>query len=136
MAQTDTPRTYPSELPVLALRQTVVFPLTLAPLAVSRPTSIDAVPRALASDRLLYLAMQATDQDEPEPNDIRTIGCMAAIRQMAKAPNGVIQVIVEGIARAKADVVTKTQSSLRATVSLLPEQGDRSLEGDAYVRRI
>src|SRR2546426_219471 len=49
-------RTYPSELPVLALRQTVVFPLTLQPLAINRPPSIDAVNRALAGDRPLALA--------------------------------------------------------------------------------
>ena len=53
-------RTYPSELPVLALRQTVVFPLTLQPLAISRPMSIESINRALAADRLLFLSCRAT----------------------------------------------------------------------------
>ena len=113
MADTDPPRTYPSELPVLPLRQTVVFPLTLAPLAINRPTSIDAVQRALAADRLMFLAIQHTDREEPEPGDIRAIGTIAAIRQMAKAPNGIIQIVVEGTARAKAEAVTKSQASWR-----------------------
>ena len=52
---TDPVRTYPSDLPALALRETVVFPLTLQPLAISRPHSIEAVNRALANDRLLFL---------------------------------------------------------------------------------
>ena len=51
----DQPREYPSELPVLALRDTVVFPLTLQPLAITRPISIESVNRALAGDRLLFL---------------------------------------------------------------------------------
>ena len=89
-------RTYPSELPLLALRQTVVFPLTLQPLAVTRGMSIEAVNRALAGDRLLFLALQNDDKDEPEPGDFRSVGTVAAIRQMAKVTNG-IHVIVEGV---------------------------------------
>ena len=133
---TEPARTYPSELPVLALRQSVVFPLTLQPLAVNRPLSIEAVNRALASDRLLFLTLQNTDKDEPEPGDLRTIGTIAAIRQMAKVPNGGIHIIVEGLVRAKSEVVTKTETTLRGTVSPMPEVVERSLEIDAYVRRL
>jgi ATP-dependent Lon protease len=132
----DQPRIYPSELPVLALRQTVVFPLTLSPLAINRPTSIDAVQRALSGDRLLFLALQHSEGEEPEPGDLRTIGTIATIRQMARAPNGIIQVVVEGTLRAKAAAVIRSESSLRATVSPLPESTERSIEADAYVRRI
>jgi ATP-dependent Lon protease len=113
---TEPARTYPSELPVLALRQSVVFPLTLQPLSVNRPLSIEAVNRALASDRLLFLTLQNSDKDEPEPGDLRTIGTIAAIRQMAKVPNGGIHIIVEGLVRAKSATVTKTETTLRATV--------------------
>src|SRR5436305_12562091 len=98
----ETDRTYPSELPVVALRETVVFPLTLQPLAVNRPVSIDAVNRALTGDRLLFLALQNTDDEDPAPGDIRTIGTIAAIRQMAKLPMGGLQIIAEGLMRAKA----------------------------------
>ena len=133
---TEPARTYPSELPVLALRQSVVFPLTLQPLAVNRPMSIDAVNRALAADRLIFLSLQTTDKDEPEPGDLRAIGTIAAIRQMAKVPTGGMHIIVEGLARAKSDAVTRSNLSLRATVSPLPEVVERSLEVDAYVRRL
>src|SRR3954470_23977387 len=98
---TDTARAYPSELPVLALRQTVVFPLTLQPLAINRPMSIESVNRALTGDRLVFLALQRGDKDEPEPGDLSEIGALAAIRQMAKVPNGGIHIIVEGLVRAK-----------------------------------
>jgi ATP-dependent Lon protease len=133
---TDAARTYPSELPVLALRQTVVFPLTLQPLAINRAVSIESVNRALASDRLLFLALQNNDADEPEAADLRSVGTIAAVRQMAKVPSGGVHVIVEGLSRARAEVVTKSGTTLRATVAPLPEATDRTLEVDAYVRRL
>jgi ATP-dependent Lon protease len=133
---TDPARTYPSELPVLALRQTVVFPLTLQPLAINRPMSVEAVNRALAGDRLVFLSLQRHDKDEPEPGDLHPIGTIAAIRQMAKVPNGGIHVIVEGLVRGKAELITKSDQALRAMVAPLPEVLDRSLEIDAYVRRL
>ena len=133
---TEPVRTYPSELPVLALRQTVVFPLTLQPLAINRPTSIDSVNRALAGDRLLFLSLQGGDKDEPEPGDLRTIGTIGAIRQMARVPTGGIHVIVEGLLRGKADVFTKSGLALNARVAPLPESSDRTIEIDAYVRRL
>jgi ATP-dependent Lon protease len=132
----DPERSYPSELPLLALRQTVVFPMTLQPLAINRPVSIESVNRALGSDRLLFLALQKNDTDEPDPGDLHAIGTIAAIRQMAKVPNGGIHVIVEGLMRGKADAVTRSGIALRATVSAAPEAVERTIEIDAYVRRL
>src|SRR4030081_1808429 len=133
---TEPERTYPSELPVLALRQTVVFPLTLQPLAINRALSIESVNRALGGDRLVCPTLQKNDKDEPESDDLHTIGTVAAIRQMAKVPNGGIHVIVEGLMRAKADVLTRTGTGLKATVSPAPDPVEKSLEVDAYVRRL
>ena len=133
---TDSARIYPSELPVLALRDTVVFPLTLQPLAILRPHSIDAVNRALAQDRLLFLTLQNGDMDDPQPGDLRHIGTIAAIRQMAKVPGGGIHVIVEGLQRGRADLITRTENSLRAVVRPAPEEAERTLEVDAYIRRL
>jgi len=133
---TDPARTYPSELPLLALRQTVVFPLTLAPLAINRPPSVDAVNRALAGDRLMFLSLLARESEDPAPEDLHRVGTIAAIRQMAKAPNGVIQIVVEGTMRARAESITKPQLSLRAVVTPIPDRFERTIEVDAYVRRI
>jgi ATP-dependent Lon protease len=127
---------YPSELPVLPLRQTVVLPLTLQPLAVGRPGSIDAVNRALGGNRLLFLSLQTSERDEPETGELRPIGTIAAVRQMAKVPTGGVHVIVEGLTKARADLITKTGTELRATVTPLPESAERTLEVDAYVRRL
>jgi len=133
---TEPERTYPSELPVLALRQTVVFPLTIQPLAINRAMSVETVNRALAGDRLIFLTLQTNDKDEPEAGDFHLIGTIAAIRQMAKVPNGGVHVIVEGLMRGKADLITRTGDVLRAVVSPAPEPSDTSLEIDAYVRRL
>jgi ATP-dependent Lon protease len=132
----DPARTYPSDLPALALRETVVFPLTLQPLAITRPLSIESVNRALAGDRLLFLTLQTTDTDDPQPDDLKRIGTIAAIRQMAKAPTGGVHVIVEGLMRARAESVTRSETTLRATVAPLQEPSERTLEVDAYVRRL
>ena len=89
----------PPELPVLPLRRSVAFPLTLQPLAVNRPVSVEAVNVALAGDRLIMLAMQKTDGEEPTAEALHTIGTIGAIRQMARGPQG-LNIIVEGIVRA------------------------------------
>jgi ATP-dependent Lon protease len=133
---TEPTRTYPSDLPVLPLRQTVVFPLTLQPLAISRPMSIEAVNRALAADRLLFLTLQTNEDDDPGPRDLHDVGTIGAIRQMAKVPTGGIHIIVEGLMRAKSEVVTRAGAMLLATVAPRPDATVRTLEIDAYVRRL
>jgi ATP-dependent Lon protease len=129
-------RTYPSELPVIPLRQTVVFPLTLQPLAINRPLSIESVNRALGGDRLLFLALQTNENEDPGPDDLRKIGTIAAIRQMAKVPNGGVHIIVEGLTRGRASLVTRGGLILAAMAEPLPEPFERTVEVDAYVRRL
>ena len=125
----------PSELPVLPLRRTVAFPLTLQPLAVNRPVSIETVNRALAADRLIVLLLQENDQDDPGPPDVRRIGTVGVIRQMAKVGSG-INIIVEGIARVRSDNITRTGTTMRAQITPIPEKVERTIEVDAHVRRI
>jgi endopeptidase La len=125
----------PSELPVLPLRRTVAFPLTLQPLAVNRPVSVETVNRALGADRLILLLLQDTEEEDPGPADLRRVGTVGVIRQMAKVGGGV-NIIIEGIARVRADVVTRTGTSMRAQITALPERFERTIEVDAHVRRI
>ena len=103
----DTPQTppLPAELPIVPIRGAVVLPMTVAPLGISRPLSVEAVNRALAGDRMVLLLLQRTETDDPGPDDLHTVGTVAILRQMAKAPNG-MRVLVEGVARARVDSVT------------------------------
>jgi ATP-dependent Lon protease len=130
-----TPPALPSELPVLPLRRTVGFPLTLQPLAVNRPVSIDSVTRALGSDRLILMLLQDTDADDPQPDHLRRIGTVGIIRQMAKTPTG-INIIVEGVARVEAETITRTSTTMRARVVQRPERVERTIEVEAHIRRI
>ena len=85
-ALAETPSTspaLPSELPALPLRNTVVFPQTLQPLAVNRPVSLESVNRALAADRLLLLVTQAEDTEELTAENLKRIGTVGVLRQMA-----------------------------------------------------
>ncbi|HXE79310.1 MAG TPA: endopeptidase La [Vicinamibacterales bacterium] len=131
---TSTPQ-LPEEIAVLPLRGTVAFPLTITPLAVNRPVSVESVNRALASDRMLLLVLQIGDAEDPGPDQIRRIGTVGVIRQMVRGQTG-LQVIAEGLARVRTDVVNRTGLSMRAMIKPHPEQRDRSLEVDAYMRRL
>jgi ATP-dependent Lon protease len=102
MAEQTLPPPLPSELPVLPLRRTVAFPLTLQPLAVNRPVSIETVHRALGADRLVLLLLQDNETDDPAPSDLRSVGTAAVIRQMSKSGSGV-NIIVESDSRARSE---------------------------------
>jgi ATP-dependent Lon protease len=126
----------PAELPVLPLREAVAFPLSVLPLTINRAVSIDAMNRALtAGNRMVFLALQATPADDPQPPDLRSVGTVGVIRQMARTPVG-IQAVLEGVQRAKSSVVTRTGSTMTATIAAWPENVDKTLEVEAYVRRI
>jgi ATP-dependent Lon protease len=127
----------PSELPVLPLRRSVVFPMTVAPLAVSRPVSVEAVNRALATERMVLLLLQDGEGDDPGPDDLQRIGTVGIVRQMAKGAGG-LRVLVEGVARARAEFLTRAKDSpsLTALIRPLPEHVERTLEVDAHVRRL
>jgi ATP-dependent Lon protease len=136
MADAATPA-IPSSLPVLPLRDSVAFPLSVMPLAVNRPMSIDAVNRALASDRLvfLFLSLQTGDSEAPGPADLKQMGTVGVIRQMARGPHG-IQIIVEGVERAFAETISLTDKTMTANIRRAPEEVVKSVEVDAYVRRL
>ena len=84
---------------------------------------------------MILLLLQENDQDDPGPEDVRRIGTVGIVRQMAKVGGG-INIIIEGVARVRADVVTRTGTSMRAQITPLPETVERTIEVDAHVRRI
>ena len=120
---------------MVPLRGAVVLPMTVAPLGVSRPMSVEAVNRALAGDRTVLLLLQRNEIDAPAPDDVHRVGTVAVIRQMAKAPTG-MRVIVEGLSRARAEFLQADRGMLTALIKPLPEPSERSIEIDAHVRRL
>src|SRR5262245_23214757 len=98
-AETDLP--IPDILPVLPLKDVVVFPFIILPLSVSREKSINAVDAALAEQRIIMLVAQRDGKnDTPRPNDLYTVGTVAAIMRMLKLPDGRIRLLVQGLTRA------------------------------------
>jgi ATP-dependent Lon protease len=135
MAEAPQTPTLPSELPVVPLRGAVVLPMTVAPLGVGRSVSIEAINRALAGDRMIFLLLQKNDAEEPGADDLHRVGTVAIIRQMTKAQTG-MRILVEGIARARAEFLNQDRGVLRALLKPLPEPSQRSIEIDAHVRRL
>jgi ATP-dependent Lon protease len=120
---------------VVPVRGTVVLPMTVAPLGVSRALSVEAINSALAGDRMVLLLLQRTEADDPSPDDLHRVGTVAIVRQMAKGPNG-MRVLVEGVARARAEQLTSSGTILQAQITAMPEHSEHSIEIDAYVRRL
>ena len=93
--------TIPSALPMLAVRDVVVFPNMVLPLFVGRETSVLAIEAALAQDRLIFLATQKDQAVEnPEPEDIYPVGTASLILRMLKLPDGRLKILVQGKAKA------------------------------------
>lgn len=129
----------PSELPVLPLRDIVIYPFMIVPLFVSREKSIRAVDEALGENRMILLASQKDlDKEEPAAEDLYSVGTAAVIMRMLKLPDGRIRILVQGLARANVESVDITGEYLRARVSVIPEvlPPERSLEVEALVRNV
>ncbi len=104
------------ELPLLPLRDVVVFPHMVIPLFVGRPKSIKALEVAMeAGNGILLVAQKSAVKDEPEAEDLYSIGCVANILQMLKLPDGTVKVLVEGTQRAHVDLIETRDEMFVAT---------------------
>ncbi|MBD0372962.1 MAG: endopeptidase La [Pyrinomonadaceae bacterium] len=129
----------PSELPVLPLRDIVIYPFMIVPLFVSRERSIRAVDEALGENRMILLASQKDlDKEEPAGEDLYQIGTVAVIMRMLKLPDGRIRILVQGLTRARLDAVEAGGEYLRARLTVMqePPAPERSLEVEALVRNV
>lgn len=108
----------PIDLPLLPLRDVVVFPHMVIPLFVGRPKSIKALEMAMEADRrIMLVAQKAAAKDEPSVSDMFDVGCVSTILQMLKLPDGTVKVLVEGQQRALVASVDDTETHFMATVT-------------------
>jgi ATP-dependent Lon protease len=128
----------PKELPVLPLRDIVVYPFIIVPLSVSREKSIKAVDNALSENRMILLLSQKDSQvEDPSEKDLFNIGTVGVIMRMLKLPDGRIRVLVQGVCRAKADEFRSGDSFLVAQISRISEPAAKpSLEQEALIRNV
>jgi len=108
----------PIELPLLPLRDVVVFPHMVIPLFVGRPKSIKALEAAMESERrIMLVAQKAAAKDDPLVTDMFEVGCVSTILQMLKLPDGTVKVLVEGQQRARVNQIEEGESHFLANVT-------------------
>ena len=129
----------PDVLPVLPLKDLVIFPFIIVPLSVSREKSINAVDQALAENRVIMLTAQKDFQNEdPAEDDLYRVGTVAIIMRMLKLPDGRIRILVQGLSRARVDYFIQTAPFFKAKITRIEEPAtkDRSLEIEALIRAV
>jgi ATP-dependent Lon protease len=125
----------PTILPVLPLRDVVVFPYMIFPVLVGRESSLRAANEALERGKNIFLVAQKNPNiEEPTPDDIYHSGVVAKIIQMLKLPNGLMKILVDGVVQADAREFLPTQGFLEARIEIVPVEPAGGREIDALVR--
>ncbi|GFO53130.1 Lon protease [Geomonas sp. Red276] len=129
----------PDVLPLLPVRDVVVYPYMILPLFVGREISINAVDYALSKDRMIFLATQRDVADEePSPDGIYQVGTVAMIMRMLKLPDGRVKILVQGLTKARVTeyLAEKPFYSVRIDRVLEPASQENSLEAEALIRTV
>jgi len=132
----ETPR-LPDLLPLLPLKDAVLYPYIIFPLAIGHESAIETVDRALSDDRILALVAQRdANVDEPGPGDLHAVGTAVAIMRMLKLPDGRIRILAQGLARIRVGHVGESDGILQARVEAIaePPAPEPTLEVQALVR--
>jgi len=124
-------------LPIVPLRDVVVFPHMMMPFVIGRPSSTRALEHALGKDKRIFLAAQHdASTDDPKPDDIYTMGCVANVVQSLKLPDGNIKVLVEGVERARAVEWKEDKGFYRVVVKVLPRQKEMPPDIEETMTRV
>ncbi|MBM3388993.1 MAG: endopeptidase La [Betaproteobacteria bacterium] len=127
----------PATLPLLPLRDVVVFPHMVIPLFVGRPKSIKALEAAMEAGRqIMLVAQRAAGKDEPKADDMFAIGCISSILQMLKLPDGTVKVLVEGSQRARTVNIEDIGEYFTADVVSVAAENEASSEIEALRRAV
>ncbi|WP_298017344.1 endopeptidase La [uncultured Castellaniella sp.] len=127
----------PADLPLLPLRDVVVFPHMVIPLFVGRPRSIKALELAMeGGNNIMLVAQKSAGKDDPTPDDLYDIGCAASILQMLKLPDGTVKVLVEGQQRARIHAVSDAETHFTARVTGIVEDASDQAEAEALRRAV
>lgn len=127
-----------SQLPLLPLRDVVVFPYMIYPLLIGRQMSISALQEAMVQDKLVFLVAQKNPTvDTPKQPDLYTIGVVARVVQVMKMPNGTLKVLVEGLLRAKIKSLEQQIGYMEAKIKVIEDERESAdAETEALARRV
>ena len=135
--ETETPAVTPSTVPVLPLRDVVVYPHMVIPLFVGREKSILALDQAMrAGKQILLVAQKQADVDDPGPQDLYRLGTVATILQLLKLPDGTVKVLVEGVERARIEKLVAGQYFAAEIASLKDQEQYDEREMDVLTRSV
>jgi len=132
-------RKMPSQIPLLPVRDVVVYPFMILPLFVGRDKSIRAVDEALSRDRLILLAAQRdAEAEDPNAEDLFSVGTVAMIMRMLKMPDGRVKILVQGVSRARVLGFTRRDPYFEARITEVPEPeaAPQGLEVEALIRSV
>ncbi|HSD49812.1 MAG TPA: endopeptidase La [Candidatus Methylomirabilis sp.] len=129
----------PSQIPLLPVRDVVVYPFMILPLFVGRDKSIRAVDEALSRDRLILLAAQRdAEAEDPNAEELFSVGTVAMIMRMLKMPDGRVKILVQGVSRARIQGFTRRDPYFEARIAEVPEPevAPQGLEVEALIRSV
>jgi ATP-dependent Lon protease len=129
----------PSHLPVLLLRDVVIFPYMIAPLFVGREKSKNAIDQSLSTNRMILLLTQKDMEiEDPKREDVYDMGTVALIMRMLKLPDGRVRILAQGLIRARVESFEDDGSSVSAGVSVVhePDKTEKTLESEALIRNV
>jgi len=137
MGSRDKKLQVPKELPILMLRDIVVFPYMVIPLFVGREKSMNAIDFSLSSHRMILLLSQKNMEiEEPKREDVHNVGTVALVMRMLKLPDGRVRILAQGLVRAKITNLNEDKPYYSANVKVIvePEEKEKSMEIEALIR--
>jgi ATP-dependent Lon protease len=130
-------REIPDSLPVLPLRETVVFPFAVIPIAVGQERSVQLIDDAMKGNRMIAAVCQRrTDPGPAGPDDVFSIATAAVVHQLFRTPDGALQLLIQGVARIRLTTFTQTEPYLIAKIQRAPEQEEEGLKIEAVTRSV
>src|SRR4030095_3524950 len=124
-------------LPMVPIRDVVLFPYMMIPFVIGRPASVKALELAFNGDKRIFLATQHdASVDDPKPSEIYSIGTVANIVQSLRLPDGNIKVLVEGVERAKAVQIVEEDRYLKAVLKPSPQSASSTPAGEALTTKV
>jgi len=130
-------KTESKRVPMMPVRDLVIFPQMMNPFIVGRESSLRALEEALATDKKIFLATQHdASVDDPKPDEIYSVGTLANIVQSVRLPDGNLRVLVEGVERAKAVQISTDEGFFRATLKVIPNKAEPSPQIEQAVTKV
>jgi ATP-dependent Lon protease len=129
----------PSKLPVLLLRDVVIFPYMIAPLFVGREKSKNAIDVSLSTNRMILLLTQKDmEVEDPKREDVYDVGTVALIMRMLKLPDGRVRILAQGLVRARVESFDEEGAHITAGVAVIqePDKPEKSIESEALIRNV